>query len=337
MLVGAMVALFSGAASVHAKMLTQKVTNFDVKTILGESDVWINGKKYKDYRIVATDVVITGDKNQDQIGKLLVRRGIRPDFNAFGYVFDLNPGLANINQLSQKQTITLPKVEWNNAALGKHPDYPVLAIMPGRKDRLAYTKNLEQIAFVSKQLRAAPRPDMFTTVNQAAWQKAVADFSVGSAELKKQDKPVSGVINRQIANLSKYVLDIHSAAYKGKYSPTDKDFSLVQFMSEGVKRLNQDLKKGKSGFSILRVTTVDGSGKEVSDYAVYYGPAGFPNEESRHNRFGKLSSPTEAIIANAFNYIVYAKKAGTIRSDKVNVSFEQLRAENPFILELPVH
>jgi hypothetical protein len=62
MLVGAMVALFSGAASVHAKMLTQKVTNFDVKTILGESDVWINGKKYKDYRIVATDVVITGTR-----------------------------------------------------------------------------------------------------------------------------------------------------------------------------------------------------------------------------------------------------------------------------------
>jgi hypothetical protein len=243
-------------------------------------------------------------KEGDTVSGTLVRYGIKPTSDAYGYVLDLNPDLESVNDVRVRQSLKVPTALDNTGMVTLQVNSDLRGSIRTSSNTLSREAN--EAALDSETRKRMNRIAMLSS--------SVAERPISTEELE------------QVEALNAKTLAIAQKRKSGEaISPKEK---------ETVVAVEADLKaKADSPVSdvILTVKTVkEADGTEVPLLTVCYVPVAL-FEDACQGKFDKLSSPTMRRLPIA-NYMIWAIKEGHRVSQSKIV---EVRKDTTFV-DLPV-
>ena len=295
----------------------------DIRT--GEQAPWVRPTDQNQGRLIVQTYPVKRGQN---LSALLQENGIRPDVNAFGLVHDLNPDLADHDELKPGQILTIPKIQLPDGATPSKS----FAVLSGLELRRAFRDRLDSLTARLGQ-PDQPVPVSFNPdFNVVQLRTAISEVAGVLKEYRRQEFQLTNEVLTQVNVESEFLLNLTKPGFR----PTLTDLATVNHLKSDNLVRTTALREGKSGSTTLRVKTlIKGTEKEGGGYSIHHVPIFLYPLQIHHKRFGRLSSPTEERLVIA-TYKIWAEKDGKIRSDETIVSAEQLRLNPTFDVDLEV-
>jgi hypothetical protein len=263
-------------------------------------------------------VVTITVKSDDSVKQLLAANHVYPDTEAFGLVYDLNPGLANVSLIKDGQQLTLPRIERRDS----QPVLPsgqlvALTVDSGLKSQLeARFETLDNTTTtitrfgVERFTDAGERSSVIRSLRSIN-DSLAAIVSVTKGKILPIHNEVLKQVNDEVESLQLALDGIIQTQRK----PTAEELDLIKLIDEDltIKTRNLNDVRGPNEAAArgdllvkVKVNAVGQDGKPVPNLRVYYVPMAIPK---RIAEFNTLQFPAEHYMPIG-NYVIWAGRPG---------------------------
>jgi hypothetical protein len=231
---------------------------------------------------LSTESVLIGP--QTDIPGQLVSNGINPDSGAYTLVYDLNPGVSNLNALKSGTRVTLPSIKPSTGLqkqLG-HGYLVALSIDPQLHETLA--NSIKQITTLHDRFGALPASRFATTNDQATVVKQVNDITMWFSVIRrtnqqKKGPPTSRATLNDLNAEAQALISVLKPVVDGKNTLSSADTEQIAAIhhdvGEEIKRYDEVLSGSTPGADlapccIIQVTILGGDEAKLKTLRVYY-------------------------------------------------------------------
>jgi hypothetical protein len=231
---------------------------------------------------LATEIVLVGP--QTDIPGQLVSNGINPDSGAYSLVYDLNPGVADLNALLSGTRLTLPNIKPSvelQKQLG-HGYLVALSIDPRMYDTLA--SSINQIEPLHNRFGALPTSRFANANDRATVVKQVDDITMWFSVIRKTNQQREGPptsrgtlndLNVEAQALISLLQSVVGGKNKLSSADTEQIAAIHHDLREEITRYDEVMsgstpRADLAPCCILQVTILGGDEAKLRTLRVYY-------------------------------------------------------------------
>jgi hypothetical protein len=231
---------------------------------------------------LSTESVVVGP--QTDIPGQLVSNGINPDSRAYSLVYDLNPGVSDLNTLRSGTRLILPSIKPSielQQQLG-HGYLVALSIDPQMYDTLA--SSIGRITALHDRFGTLPASRFATTNDQAMVVKQIDDITMWFAVIRRTNEQRKGPptsratlndLNAEAQALISLLKPVVGGTNKLSSADTEQIAAIHHDLEEEIKRYDEVMSGSTPGADlapccILQVTILGGDEAKLKTLRVYY-------------------------------------------------------------------
>lgn len=320
----------------------------NLKITINLEKILQNGNKLKiclpeePLKLISEEVQVNGQT----INELLLANNIRPDYEAYGIVYNLNPNIKDLGEITLKQ-IKLPKIqggEFLKHLFEYNFKIHFIADKKLKEELIAENKKLNLLIIKASDLDITHFSSSNIKADYLNKLKSTSDLlnGINTSISKGFGPPIPReVLERLLKQVGLLQSDINSVIFN------KKKINLIEL--EQITAINKDLKI-KAGILIetasarpprsypkvkVIVKTMR-NGQEISNYRIFYVAEAYKRRLEMGEPIGKLSSPTDKSIDQA-DWCFWAAKDPD-RNPISNMVCEEVREESEnIVIELTLN
>ena len=322
------------------------ITGRDITmTIVTTAGAPVAGATADGYQLVAVPHV---HAQGERIEALLRANGIFPDTDAYGLVYDLNPGVTSFDQVAAGTSLSLPKVVATNGGALPAGSLFSLAVEASLKRELAakitaanQAAAAAPAASADRFKSAADRTETLALINSIKTSLGVIHNVIRgkvrplSGELLSQVSEEAEIFRVALANLTQPGLEL-TACDRENLTLIDKDLLVKRRTLTDVRDPAGAPARWLEARVVVR-TLRSGDGAAVPNLRIYYVAEALYGKRGLEKSFDQVSSPSERTIPEA-NYRIWAGRPGdtTPVTEVKRLEVRRSASGNPISVDLIV-